>query len=128
MMRFSLKDPHRQALEATLLAEFGSLSLELTRLSWLTGDQKYFNAIQRITDALEAAQKQTALPGLWPIVVNARTLEFNDRTFTLGGMADSAYEYLPKQHVLLGGSNDQNKKLYLNAIDLIKKNTSFSAP
>lgn len=125
MTRFSLKDPHRQALEATLLAEFGSLSLEFTRLSWLTGDQKYFNAIQRITDALEAAQKQTALPGLWPIVVNAQTLEFDDSTFTLGGMADSAYEYLPKQHVLLGGSNDQYKNLYLNAMDPIKKNIFF---
>lgn len=32
MTRFSLKDPHRQALEATLLAEFGSISLEFTRL------------------------------------------------------------------------------------------------
>lgn len=125
MTRFSLKDPHRQALEATLLAEFGSLSLEFTRLSWLTGDQKYFNAIQRITDALEDAQKQTALPGLWPIVVNAQTLEFNDRTFTLGGMADSAYEYLPKQHVLLGGATDQYKNLYLNAIDPIKKHIFF---
>lgn len=125
MTRFSLKDPHRQALEATLLAEFGSLSLEFTRLSWLTGDQKYFNATQRITDALEAAQQQTAIPGLWPIVVNAQTLEFDDRTFTLGGMADSAYEYLPKQHVLLGGSNDQYKNLYLNAIDPIKKHIFF---
>lgn len=125
MTRFSLKDPDRQALEATLLAEFGSLSLEFTRLSWLTGDQKYLNAIQRITDALEAAQTQTALPGLWPIVVNAQTLKFDDRTFTLGGMADSAYEYLPKQHVLLGGSNDQYKNLYLNAIDPIKKHIFF---
>lgn len=125
MTRFSLKDAHRQALDATLLAEFGSLSLEFTRLSWLTGDQKYSDAIQRITDALDASQKQTALPGLWPIVVNAQTLEFDDTSFTLGGMADSAYEYLPKQHILLGGSNDQYKKLYLNAIEPIKKHIFF---
>lgn len=125
MTRFSLKDQHRQALNATLLAEFGSLSLEFTRLSRLTEDQKYFDAIQRITDALDASQKQTALPGLWPIVVNAQALEFDDTSFTLGGMADSAYEYLPKQHVLLGGSNDQYKKLYLNAIEPIKKHIFF---
>ena len=125
MTRFSLKDPHRQALEATLLAEFGSLSLEFTQLSWLTGDQRFFDAIQRITDALDASQKQTALPGLWPIVVNAQELEFDDASFTLGGMADSAYEYLPKQYELLGGSNDQYKKLYLNAIEPIKKSIFF---
>ena len=125
MTRFSLKDPHRQALGATLLAEFGSLSLEFTRLSWLTGDQKYFNATQGITNALEAAQKQTLLPGLWPIVINAQILTFDCSTFTLGGMADSAYEYLPKQHLLLGGSNDQYKNMYLNAMDPIKKNIFF---
>lgn len=125
MTRFSLKDQHRQALDATLLAEFGSLSLEFTRLSRLADDNKYFDAIQRITDALDASQKQTALPGLWPTVVNAQALEFHDTSFTLGGMADSAYEYLPKQHVLLGGSNDQYKKLYLNAIEPIKKHIFF---
>lgn len=125
MTRFSLKDAHRQALDATLLAEFGSLSLEFTQLSWLTRDQKYSDAIQRITDALDASQKQTALPGLWPVVVNAQALEFDDTSFTLGGMADSAYEYLPKQHILLEGSKDQYKKLYLNAIEPIKKHIFF---
>ena len=86
-----------EALERTLVAEIGSLSLEFTRLSQLSGDMKYFDAIQRITDVFDKQQNRTNLPGMWPVLVNARTQEFSrDTFFTLGGMADSLYEYLPK--------------------------------
>jgi mannosyl-oligosaccharide alpha-1,2-mannosidase len=92
----------QQGLEKTLLAEIGSLSLEFTRLSQLSGDMRYFDAIQRITDVLDLQQNRTKLPGMWPILVNARTGDFSrDTFFTLGGMADSAYEYLPKVRMRL---------------------------
>lgn len=32
--------------------------------------------------------------------------------FTVGGMADSTYEYLPKMHMLLGGREPQYEKMY----------------
>ena len=114
-----------EASEGTLLAEIGSLSLEFTRLSQLTGDSKYFDAIQRITDALAASQNSTLLPGLWPVVVDAKALSFNVSGFTLGGMADSTYEYLPKQHLLLGGSTAQYKELYANALAAAKQHLFF---
>jgi mannosyl-oligosaccharide alpha-1,2-mannosidase len=97
--RWSADDgrPQAEALEKTLVAEIGSLSLEFTRLSQLSGDMKYFDAIQRITDVFDKQQNLTKLPGMWPILVNARTEDFSrDTLFTLGGMADSVYEYLPK--------------------------------
>ncbi len=116
MTRFSLKDKNRVASENTLLAEIGSLSLEFTRLSQLTVDTRYFEAIQKISDVLEASLNNTLLPGLWPTVIDAKKLQFQNNEFTLGGMADSAYEYLPKQHLLLGGSTEQYKNLYENAM------------
>jgi mannosyl-oligosaccharide alpha-1,2-mannosidase len=89
--------PQEEGLEKTLVAEIGSLSLEFTRLSQLSGDMKYFDAIQRIMDVFETQQNLTKLPGMWPVLVNARTEDFSrDTFFTLGGMADSVYEYLPK--------------------------------
>ena len=100
----------------TLVAEIGSLTLEFTRLSQLTGDLKYYDAIQRITDELDKAQSLTKLPGLWPTVVNAERLTFTDVGFTLGGMADSLYEYLPKQYMLLGGRDSQMEKMYNESI------------
>ncbi|KAJ9221987.1 CAZyme family GH47 [Paecilomyces variotii] len=103
----------------TLLAELGSLSMEFTRLTQLTGDPKFFDAVQRVTNVLEDHQKTTRLPGLWPVMVDAQHLDFSDRRFTIGGMADSTYEYLPKEYLLLGGRLQQYKNMYQTAMDQI---------
>ena len=93
----SLEGAKMEASQNTLVAELGSLSLEFTTLSRLSKDSKYYDAVQRITDALEDAQNNTKLPGMWPVLVDARTPSFSgDNTFTLGAMSDSLYEYLPK--------------------------------
>lgn len=107
-------------------AEVGSLSLEFTRLSQLTGDPKFFDAIQRITDEFERQQNMTKIPGLWPLAVNPRKKAFaDDHTFTLGAMADSLYEYFPKQWMLLGGIMDQYRTMYENAIEAAKEYLFF---
>ena len=115
----------QEASEGCLIAEIGSLDLEFTRLAQLTGDAKFFDAIQRITDVLDEQQNKTALPGLWPVIMDAKRARFNDVGFTLGGMADSTYEYLPKQHMLLGGLTNQYKKLYETAMVPVHKHIFF---
>ena len=110
-----------QAPDWALIAEVGSLSLEFTRLSQLTGDNKYFDANQRITNNLEKLQDKTKLSGLWPITVDVKTLTATMNTFTLGGMADSTYEYLPKQHLLLGAQTNQYREMYEKAMSAVKK-------
>lgn len=45
--------------------------------------------------------------------------------FTLGGQADSVYEYLPKQYMLLGGLEDKYQKMYEMAIEASKKYLFF---
>ncbi|KAI9703979.1 MAG: ubiquitin-specific protease ubp2 [Bogoriella megaspora] len=62
--------PHRADTKVTL-AELGSLSIEFTRLAQLTKQPKYYDAIARITDALEKWQPDTKVPGLWPSDVDA---------------------------------------------------------
>lgn len=93
----NLRGAAQSAGTMVLSAEIGSLTLEFTRLSQLTGNPKYYDAVQRIMDHLQAAQGRTAIPGLWPLAFNAYELKFyTGSTFTLGGMADSLYEYIPK--------------------------------
>ncbi|KAL9594727.1 MAG: hypothetical protein Q9219_006866 [cf. Caloplaca sp. 3 TL-2023] len=121
------KGAKQEASEACLIAEVGSLTLEFTRLAQLTNDAKFFDAIQRITDVLDEQQNRTALPGLWPVIMDAKRAKFTDVGFTLGGMADSTYEYLPKQHMLLGGLNQQYKKMYEAAMIPIQKHIFFRA-
>jgi mannosyl-oligosaccharide alpha-1,2-mannosidase len=109
-----------------LVSELGSLSLEFTRLSQLTGDPKYYDAVQRIGNVFETAQNTTKLPGMWPVSIDASTPNFSDdNMFTLGGMSDSLYEYFPKQFLLLGGLLSQPQILYEKFIDVAKENLFF---
>lgn len=72
-----------------IVAQIGSLSLEFIRLSQVTGEPKYADAIQRITDQLAQTQNSNALPGLWPSFANCmgESLSFSNRDFTLGAFA-----------------------------------------
>ncbi|KAJ9647056.1 hypothetical protein H2199_002042 [Coniosporium tulheliwenetii] len=215
---------HR-AQTRVVLAELGSLSLEFTRLAQITKEPKYYDAVARVTDALEDFQNRTRLPGMWPTYVdasgcqrpkvqlpnnipghlsgvpgiNGRPLmpgqtnpqlstsdelgdatpadqiypiargaeidgededndasshldkrqleaqleqpvleeplcipqglesssEFGGEQYTLGGMADSTYEYLPKMWLLLGGREDKYRTMYEKAIDAVKEKLLF---
>ncbi|KAF2147134.1 glycoside hydrolase family 47 protein [Aplosporella prunicola CBS 121167] len=118
----------QEADERVLVAELGSLSLEFTRLSQLTGDARYFDAIQRVAEAFAAHQASgTKLPGLWPVAVDARGgLNFSaGDVFTLGGMVDSLYEYLPKQHLLLRGAHPLYRQMWEAASTPLRKYLLF---
>jgi mannosyl-oligosaccharide alpha-1,2-mannosidase len=62
-------NPHRAGTR-TVLAELGSLSMEFTRLAQITGENKYYDAVARITNELELWQSNTVMPGLWPKYVD----------------------------------------------------------
>jgi mannosyl-oligosaccharide alpha-1,2-mannosidase len=116
--------------ETTLLAEFGSLTLEFTRLAQLTGEVKYFDAVQRVTSELERMQNLTALPGLWPVVVDLKAWPSKApyKHFTLGGMADSTYEYLPKEYLMVSGRGEEGRslrKMYEDAMEVVEKYIFF---
>lgn len=62
----------RRASEHANTAELGSLSMEFTRLAQITNDDRYYDAIARITNALyEWQQRGTSLDGLFPSSVDA---------------------------------------------------------
>jgi mannosyl-oligosaccharide alpha-1,2-mannosidase len=190
-----------RASRNSVMAEVGSLSVEFTRLAQLsTGKDRdrLYDAIARITNELEDAQDQMALPGLWPVRLDlsgckeqfttdklpnenvtsgtatkgraimqdrrqaekmgsvadaqAREADRNDKgmpvirnsmssecdyqgilpsegpqIYSLGAMADSTYEYLTKEFLLLGGVKEaeQYKRLYERAIEVAKKNLLY---
>ena len=66
--------PHRSSTRV-VLAELGSLALEFTRLAQLTKEPRYYDAIARITNALEEWQDNTRLPGMWPAHLDASGCE-----------------------------------------------------
>lgn len=53
-----------------VMSEVGSLSVEFTRLAQITGDIKYFDAIQRVMNEMEAFQDISPVPGMWPQIID----------------------------------------------------------
>ena len=45
--------------------------------------------------------------------------------FTMGGQADSTYEYLPKEYLLLGGLEDKYRTMYEMAADATRENLLY---
>ncbi|KAH8880994.1 glycoside hydrolase family 47 protein [Thozetella sp. PMI_491] len=128
LTRWKLQDAARgetqHAQGNTLLAEIGSMSMEFTRLSIVTGDPRYFDAVQRVMEHFRDQQDSGHMPGMWPVIVDAGNAKFNEYTsFTLGAMADSMYEYLPKMHALVGGLLPMYRDMYEKAmVPAIKHN------
>ncbi len=102
-----------------------SLALEFTRLSQLTGDPKFYDAISRISDFLARTQGQSKLPGMWPKLINFNQELVIDGGFTMGALADSLYEYLPKMAALLGGRQSSYEKMYRAAMETAKEHLLF---
>lgn len=99
--------------EVVLIAEIGSLTMEFTRLSQVTGDMRWYDAVDRIMRAFVKQIDETHLPGMFPVSLNASSMDFTkDTFFTLSAMSDSFYEYFPKMHALLGGLEPIYQKLY----------------
>lgn len=113
---------YQHAGRSTCLAEMASLTLEFTRLAQLTGDSKYFDVVQRVTNELMSAQDNTRLPGMWPMMPKPDQLKWEiGIDFGVGALSDSAYEYLPKTYLLLGGTVPIYKTMYEKAVKRIKE-------
>ncbi|RCI11309.1 hypothetical protein L249_7593 [Ophiocordyceps polyrhachis-furcata BCC 54312] len=76
------------------MAELGTLSLEFTRLAQLTAQHKYYDAVDRITNALVDLQTDgTLIPGLFP-----ENLDASGCNRTAARLQDSM-SFLAKQQV-----------------------------
>jgi mannosyl-oligosaccharide alpha-1,2-mannosidase len=105
------------------IAEVGSMSLELIRLSQITGNRTWFDLAERAMDYLE----QKVIPRGDPVIQPLLPLWINpdagpgsslNGAFSFGGLADSYYEYLIKTYKLLGGGRvaERWKRIYEQSV------------
>ncbi|KAK9475440.1 alpha-1,2-mannosidase, partial [Dipodascopsis tothii] len=47
------------------------------------------------------------------------------KRYTAGALADSTYEYLIKEHLLLGGAVDQYRRMYVDAVEAMKAHVFY---
>ncbi|KAK4556492.1 hypothetical protein LTR86_006636 [Recurvomyces mirabilis] len=81
-----------------------------------TDDTGVRRAPQDPAQALLTGQEVCISQGL------ASTSIYSQESFTLGGMSDSTYEYLPKEYMLLGGLVGQYKDMYLYSANTVIEN------
>lgn len=53
------------------------------------------------------------------------TSDYGREEYTLGGMSDSTYEYLPKEYLLLGGQIEKYRTMYEQSMDVVKEHLIF---
>jgi mannosyl-oligosaccharide alpha-1,2-mannosidase len=103
-------------------AALASLTMEFTRLAQVTKQNKYYDAVARVTNFLDRAQNTTRIPGLFPLFADAYSESFNHSgSFSVGALEDSSYEYFPKMHALLGGLDPVYEKLWKESAAMIDK-------
>ena len=113
------------------MADIGSLYLEFSRLSQVTGDPKYVASVNKVLDVFAQTQNESSIPGLWPEMVDATSITPDipgeerhfaraSHSYSLGALSDSSYEYLVKGHLMLGKTNPLYAQLWHDASDQIK--------
>ncbi|KAI7894077.1 glycoside hydrolase [Mucor mucedo] len=102
------------------LAEFGTYTMEFTRLSQVTGDPKYEKLA---TDVINAAiQHSTRMPGLFPTSWTVHPFApVQASTITIAGGGDSFYEYLIKNYLLQTDRNERHKEVWQNSVESIEE-------
>lgn len=101
------------------LATIGTLVLEWTRLSDLTGDQSYATLVQKGESYLLAPNPASSepFPGLVGSDVDTNTGLFTDNSGGWIGGSDSFYEYLIKMYVYNPIKFERYKERWIKAAD-----------
>ncbi|KAF8268722.1 glycoside hydrolase [Lactarius quietus] len=110
-----------------VLAEILTCQLEYKYLSYLTGRQEYYNVAEKIMDVVyktNLTSTRELLPALWSSEKGTPL----GGTLSVGGQADSAYEYMLKQWILTGRTDIKARDLYLRSIDAILDHLTYVTP
>lgn len=99
--KLSYNEPPTHNREST--ADVTSFAMEFKYLTHITGNLKYWNAAQETTKTFLGIQKPE---GLVPRFFDRDNLAFVSSDYGIGGSVDSYYEYLGKQWLLTGKSED----------------------
>ena len=100
----------------TAVAEAGTCQIEFRTLTMLTNLSRYDKAGTR---AFTAIEKGLPVDGLVPVFINTTTGRWATRHLSIGGLADSYYEYLLKQYLLTNRTELRYKLHFKKAVNSI---------
>lgn len=103
---------------ASSTAEVATLQLEFKYLAKLTGEELYWNAVEKVMLVLD---KNRPEDGLVPIYVQPDSGKYQGKLIRLGSRGDSYYEYLLKQYLQTNKKEPVYWKMYKESVEGIKK-------
>lgn len=111
---------------SSILSEFGTLHMEFAYLSDVTGDPIYRKAVERVRTAIQSAARPR---NLYPNYLNPKTGKWGQQHTSMGALGDSFYEYLLKEWLRSGKTDEVAKEMFDQAAidvenELIKTSAS----
>ncbi|KAK9507576.1 hypothetical protein O3M35_007402 [Rhynocoris fuscipes] len=99
---------------ASILSEFGTLHLEFTYLSDVTGNPVYREKVDNIRSVIQNMDKPK---GLYPNYLNPKTGKWGQHHMSMGALGDSFYEYLLKAWIQSAKQDHEAREMYDSAMD-----------
>ncbi|CAG0884380.1 unnamed protein product [Cyprideis torosa] len=103
---------------SSILSEIGTLHLEFSYLSDITGNPVFREKVDVIRRILRDLEKPN---GLYPNYVHPRTGKFGVQHISVGGLGDSFYEYLLKSYIQSNFEDLEARNMYREAMEAISK-------
>ncbi|KAK0181978.1 hypothetical protein PV327_000154 [Microctonus hyperodae] len=100
----------------SILSEIGTLHLEFSYLSDITGDMIFKNKVEHVRKVLKNLEKPM---GLYPNYIHPQTGKWGQHHMSLGALGDSFYEYLLKAWIQSGKEDTEAREMYDEAIDAV---------
>ncbi|KAF2354066.1 Glycoside hydrolase family 47 [Trinorchestia longiramus] len=98
---------------ASILSEFGTLHLEFSYLSDITGDPVFKEKVTHVRDFIRKLDKPN---GLYPNYLNPKTGKWGQSHSSMGALGDSFFEYLVKEWVQSDYTDTVARDMYLEAM------------
>ena len=114
-----------QEKRRSILSEFGTMHMEFSYLSDITGNITYREKVQVIRKYLKEKDK---LKGLYPNEIHPSTGQWGQDHSSLGAHGDSFYEYLLKEWIRSGKVDEFSKEMFdeamINVDQILLQNSS----
>ncbi|XP_046820492.1 mannosyl-oligosaccharide 1,2-alpha-mannosidase IA-like isoform X2 [Vespa crabro] len=109
----------------SILSEIGTMHLEFTYLSDITGNPVFKRKVENVRKVLKNLEKPK---GLYPNYIHPRTGKWGQHHMSLGGLGDSFYEYLLKAWIQSGKEDREAREMYDEAIAAISEHMIKTSP
>ena len=96
----------------SILSEFGTLSMEFTYLSDITGDRKYVNKIEKLQETIQNHNIQGNNECSFPLFWNTEIGKPVNSHTSLGAFGDSFFEYLIKEWIRSENKDNRVKDMF----------------